>query len=77
MYHCCFKATTLFDDYKSKVEAGYENFEADLDVIRIIRRRRLNGIANHMTMNRGVRDMIARLAFRTTLPDINKLDTYH
>jgi hypothetical protein len=53
--------------YKEVVELGDANFQANLDIVRLIRRTRLHGIGLHFLMKKTLRNLAARLAFSVPL----------
>jgi hypothetical protein len=57
--------------YRKAVKMGYSNFEADMDVIRLIRRKRMHGFGLHILLNKKFRSLTARLAFSRPLKDAN------
>jgi len=53
--------------YSEIIQLGHDNFIANLDIVRVIRRTRLHGIGLHFLLNKIMRNLSARLAFSVPL----------
>lgn len=60
--------------YSEIIELGHQNFQMNLDIVRVIRRSRLHAIGLHFLLNKVDRNLSARLAFSTPLRSIEELE---
>ena len=59
---CCTARNQKFALFRTLVEQGAQDFEGDLDIVRLVRRMRSYGIALYYLTSRKERDLISRMA---------------
>lgn len=72
---CCCCRKRSFAHYAEVVDLGTQNFTADMDLVRFLRRARMHGFGLHFLLDEKFRSLSARLAFSRPLMEVEVIET--